>query len=269
LQIHAKEKRLEDKINFRIIAERTPGFSGADLANLINEAAILAARRNKKKVSQEELTESIEKVLLGPERKSRLLSAKEKEIAAYHEAGHALVASALPNADPVHKVSIISRGNAGGYTLKLPTEDIHFYSQARFEDELATLLAGHAAEKLVFNEITTGPTSDIRRASDLARKLVTEYGMSAKLGPISFGDKEHAVFLGKDISERRNYSEEVAAEIDSEVSGFISRAYKTATKILKEKRDFLDKIAKELIEKETIEQDEFKDLIVGLSPVAG
>lgn len=266
LEIHAKGKKTDKSINLRLIAERTPGFTGADLANLINEAAILAARRDKKQVSQAELIESIEKVLLGPERKSKLLSKKEKEIAAYHEAGHALVASALPNADLVHKVSIISRGKAGGYTLKLPAEEVHFYSKAKFEDELATLLAGHAAEKLVFNEITTGPTNDIERASSLARRLVMEYGMSTKLGPISFGKKDQLVFLGKDISEQRNYSEEVAAQIDKEVSGFISRAYKRATKILKDKRQFLEKIARVLIDKETIEQGEFKQLIKGLMP---
>lgn len=266
LAIHIKEKKTEKDIQLRLIAERTPGFSGADLANLINEAAILAARRDKKKISQAELIESIEKVLLGPERKSKLLSKKEKEIVAYHEAGHALVASYLPNADLVHKISIISRGKAGGYTLKLPSEEIHFYSKTHFEDELATLLAGHAAEKVVFNEITTGPTSDIKLASDLARRIVTEYGMSTKLGPISFGEKGHLVFLGKEISEQRNYSEEVAIKIDREVSSFIARAYRRATKIIKDKRAFLNKIAKVLIEKETIEQKEFNQLVKGLVP---
>ncbi len=268
LKIHARDKRLENDVNLRVIAERTPGFSGADLANLINEGAILTARRDKKKIGQAELVESIEKVLLGPQRKSRLLSKKEKEIAAYHEAGHALVASVLPNADPVHKISIISRGKAGGYTLKLPSEEIHFYPKAKFDDELATMLAGHAAEKIVFNEITTGPTNDIKIASDLARRLVTEYGMSAKFGPISFGEKDQLVFLGKEISERRNYSEEVAAKIDREVSSIIGRAYKRAIKIIKDKRDFLDKIARALIEKETLEQKEFNELIKGLVPIA-
>lgn len=266
LKIHIKEKKIEEDINLRLIAERTPGFSGADLANLINEAAILAARQNKKKISQGELIESIEKVLLGPARKSKLLSKKEKEIAAYHEAGHALVASAMPSADPIHKISIISRGKAGGYTLKLPSEEIHFYSKARFEDELATLLAGYEAEKLVFNEVTTGPTDDIRKASSLARKIVTEYGMSSKLGPISFGRKEQMVFLGKEISEQRNYSEEIAVLIDKEVSSLVSRAQKRASFALKKYRDYLDKIAKILIEKETIEQEEFKSLIKGLVP---
>ena len=266
LKIHIKEKKVEKDINLRLIAERTPGFSGADLANLINESAILAARRNKKKITQIELIESIEKVLLGPARKSNLLSKKEKEIAAYHEAGHALVASALPSADPVHKISIISRGKAGGYTLKLPSEEIHFYSKARFEDELATLLAGYEAEKLVFNEITTGPTNDIRMASGLARKIVTEYGMSPKLGPISFGEKSQMVFLGKEISEQRNYSEEIAALIDDEVSTLITEAQERAAIILKKHRSYLNKIAKVLIKKETIEQEEFKKLILGLVP---
>ncbi len=261
LKIHLKEKKSENDVNLRLIAERTPGFSGADLANLTNEAAILAARKGKKKLSQVELINSIEKVMLGPERKSKLLSIKEKEIAAYHEAGHALVASVLPNADPVHKVSIISRGKAGGYTLKLPKEEIHFYSKVKFEDELATLLAGFATEKMIFNEVTTGPTNDIKRASDLARRIVTEYGMSSKLGPISFGEKEQLVFLGKELSEQRNYSEEVASKIDKEVSSFIKKAEKKATVTLKKHKDLLEKIAQRLIEKETIEQEEFNKLI--------
>ena len=266
LAIHVQEKKSEADVNLRLIAERTPGFSGAALANLINEAALLAARRDKKKITQTELIESIEKVMLGPERKSKLLSPKEKEIAAYHEAGHALVASALPNTDPVHKISIISRGKAGGYTLKLPAEEIHFYSKTKFEDELAALLGGYAAEKIIFNEVTTGPTSDLKRASDIARRVVSEYGMSAKLGPISFGERENLIFLGKELSGERNYSEEVAAKIDREVSGFVNRAYRTATKILKTHRELLDKIAGVLLEKETIEQAEFKELIGGLKP---
>ncbi len=265
LVIHAQGKPLAKDVALRKIAERTPGFSGADLANLMNEGAISAARRNKKEIGQTELTESIEKVMLGPERKSKIYSQKEKEIVAYHEAGHALVASVLPNADPVHKISIVSRGRAGGYTLKLPLEEINFYSKAKFVDELATLLGGYAAEKIIFNDVTTGPCSDLRRASDLARSIVTEYGMSEKLGPITFGEKEHMVFLGKELSEQRNYSESVAAKIDAEVSRFIDRAYKTAFKVIKDKRVLLDKIAKVLIEKETIEQHEFQSLIKNLS----
>ena len=261
LKIHALGKPLSQDVNLRKIAERTPGFSGADLANLMNEAAILAARRNQKEVTQIELTESIEKVMLGPERRSKVYSPKEKEIVAFHEAGHALVASALPQADPVHKISIISRGRAGGYTLKLPSEEINFYSKAKFMDELATLLGGYAAERTVFNDVTTGPCSDLRIASDLARRIVTEYGMSEKMGPITFGEKEHMVFLGKELSEHRNYSETVAAKIDEELANFIDNAYNTALKIVKEKRGALNHIAQVLIEKETIEQREFEELM--------
>ena len=261
LKIHAVGKPLNQDVNLRKIAERTPGFSGADLANLMNEAAILAARRNQKEVTQTDLAESIEKVMLGPERRSKVYSLKEKEIVAFHEAGHALVASSLPQADPVHKISIISRGRAGGYTLKLPSEEINFYSKTKFMDELATLLGGYAAEKTVFNDVTTGPCSDLRIASDLARRIVTEYGMSEKMGPVTFGDKERLVFLGKELSEQRNYSENVAAKIDAEVAKFIDKAYKTALKIVKEKRSALNKIAQVLIEKETIEQREFEELM--------
>ncbi|MEK7174734.1 MAG: ATP-dependent zinc metalloprotease FtsH [Patescibacteria group bacterium] len=264
LEIHSKGKPLSTDVNLRKVAERTPGFSGADLANLMNEAAILAARRNKKEVAQTELTESIEKVMLGPERKSKVYSAQEKEIVAFHEAGHALVASSLPNADPVHKISIVSRGRVGGYTLKLPSEEINFYSKSKFMDELATLLGGYAAEKSVFGDVTTGPHSDLKIASDLARRIVTEYGMSEKMGPMTFGDRERLVFLGKELSENRNYSETVAAKIDAEVSKFIDRAYKTALKIVKEKRNILNKIAGVLVEKETIEQNEFEMLIKNL-----
>ncbi len=266
LKIHAKEKKVETDVAFRVIAERTPGFSGADLANLVNEAALLAARRNKTKVSQQELAESIEKVMLGPERKSRLLSPKEKKIAAYHEAGHALVASLLPEVDPVHKVSIISRGRAGGYTLKIPKEETHFYSKTKFENELTVLLAGHAAEKIMFGEVTTGPSSDLKRASQLARSIVTEYGMSTKIGPVTFGEKEQLVFLGKELSENRNYSEDVASKIDKEISLFISKAHKKASSLIKKHKDHLEKIAGVLLEKETIEQNEFNSLIKGLKP---
>ncbi len=261
LEIHARGKPLAKDVVLKKVAERTPGFSGADLANLMNEGAIVAARKNKKEIDQIDLLESIEKVMMGPERRSKIYSQKEKEIVAYHEAGHALVASALPNADAVHKISIISRGRAGGYTLKLPLEEINFYSRAKFLDELATLLGGYAAEKIIFGDVTTGPCSDLRRASDLARSIVTEYGMSEKLGPVTYGDKEHMVFLGKELSEHRNYSENVATKIDEEISGLIKKAYATALKVIKDQRGLLDKIAKVLIEKETIEQSEFEALI--------
>jgi cell division protease FtsH len=260
LKIHCKGKPLDANVNLREIAERTPGFSGADLANLVNEGAIFAARRNKTKISQEELIEAIEKVLLGPERKSYVLSKKEKEIAAYHEAGHALVAASLPYVEPVRKVSIISRGMAAGYTLKVPTEDKKLRSRKEFLGEIAVSLGGYCAEKIVFNEITTGAANDLEKASELARLLVKRYGMSS-LGPIAFGDKEEMIFLGKEISEQRNYSETVAAQIDKEVEKIIKDSERQAISILKKKRALLDKLAKTLIEKETIEREEFESII--------
>jgi len=260
LKIHCQGKPLASDINLREVAERTPGFTGADLANLANEAAILAARRNKSQIYQEELLESIEKVLLGPERKSHVLSQKEKEIAAYHEVGHALVSSFSPGAEPVRKISIIARGVAAGYTLKVPTKEKKIKTKSEFLAEMATLLGGYCAEKLKFKEITTGASSDLRQATDLSRKLVKEYGMSS-LGPISFGDKEELVFLGKEISEQRNYSEKVAAQIDEEVAKFIKEAEIEAKRILSKNKRLLDKIAKVLIKKETIEREEFESLI--------
>ncbi|GBE16618.1 ATP-dependent zinc metalloprotease FtsH [bacterium BMS3Abin15] len=262
LKIHAKNKPLEKGVALRTIAERTPGFSGADLANLANEAAILSARRGKKSIGMEELTESIEKVILGPERKSRAINKEEKKIIAYHEAGHALVAASLPNADPVQKVSIISRGKAGGYTLAVPTEDKMLHSQAYFTDELSTLLGGYASEKATFDDITTGASNDLERATKIARNLVTRYGMS-KLGPRTFGKKEELIFLGKEINEEKDYSENTAKEIDKEVSRFINEAYEAAEKIIKNKKATLEKIAKTLLVKETIEKDEF-NAIVGI-----
>jgi len=263
LKIHAKNKPLTADVNLRQIAERTPGFSGADLANLVNEAAISAARQNKKEVNLLDLISSIEKVLLGPERKSHILSTDEKKIAAYHEAGHALVAASLPHTDPVRKVSIIARGQAAGYTLKLPEFDKHLHSKTEFVEELAVLLAGYYAEKVVFNEITTGAGNDLEKATDLSRRLVMRYGMSEKLGPRTFGEMEEMVFLGKEITTEKNYSEHVAQEIDNEVHNFIDNAAKTAQKILTEKRALLDKIANRLIEKETIEKEEFEELMKG------
>ncbi|MBZ9572064.1 ATP-dependent zinc metalloprotease FtsH [Patescibacteria group bacterium] len=262
LKIHCRGKPLALNANLREIAERTPGFSGADLANAINEAAILAARKNKAQVYQEEILESIEKVLLGPERKSHILSKKEKEIAAYHEAGHALVSVLLPETEPVRKISIIARGLALGYTLRVPTEERKMKTRSQFLAEMTTLLGGYTAEKLRFGEITTGASNDLEKASRLARKLVKEYGMSS-LGPVSFGEKEGLVFLGKEISEQRNYSEEVAAKIDKEVDRFIKNAQKQAKKILIKKRRLLEKIARTLIEKETIEKEEFERLVKG------
>lgn len=261
LKIHTRNKPLLEEVNLRRIAERTPGFSGADLANLVNEAAILAARQNRKKISQMDLINSIEKVLLGPERKSRLLTQEEKTISAYHEGGHALVAASLEHADPVHKVSIVSRGRAAGYTLKLPTEERHLLSRSHFLDELAAALGGYAAEKLVFNEITTGPHDDLKKATDLARALVTRFGMSERIGPITLGEREEMVFLGRELTTERNYSEETAKLIDREIKRLIDSAYKRATEILTRRRAKLDEIAKILIEKETIEREEFEKLV--------
>ncbi len=261
LKIHVVGKPLALNINLREIAERTPGFSGADLANLVNEAAIFAARRNKTQIHQDELLESIDKVLLGPERKSHILSEKEKKVAAFHEAGHALVASSLPEAEPIRKISIIARGRAAGYTLQLPTIEKKLKTKSEFLSDLAALLGGYSAEKVVFGEVTTGASNDLEKASELARQLVKEYGMSEKLGPVAFGEKEELVFLGKEIGEQRNYSEMVAAKIDEEVSRFIKNAEITAQKILRKRRKLLDRIAKTLIEKETIEREEFEKII--------
>lgn len=260
LKIHCRGKPLSFNVNLREIAERTPGFSGADLANVVNEAAILAARKNKNQVYQEELLESIEKVLLGPERKSHILSKKEKEIAAYHEAGHALVSSSLPETEPIRKISIVARGLAAGYTLKTPREEKKIKTKSEFLAEMATLLGGYCAEKLKFGEITTGAANDLEKASDLARKLVKEYGMSP-LGPVSFGEREELFFLGRDVGEYKNYSEKVAAKIDKEVEKFVKNAENTAKKILGRKKILLKKIAKTLIEKETIEKEEFEGLL--------
>jgi len=261
LKIHAQGKVLEKNIDLRKVAVRTPGFSGADIANLMNEAAILTARDNKKMIAQKELLESIEKVILGPERRGRSISEKERKITAYHEAGHALVAASLKDADPVHKVSIISRGPAGGYTMKLPTEEVRLKTKGQFMADLATALGGFASEKEVFKDISTGASNDIKEASELARKLVTKYGMSEELGPMTFGKTEELVFLGKEISAERNYSEEVAAKIDGEVKRFIEVAHQAAKKIVSGRKKALDAIANALLEKETLEHEEFYDIL--------
>lgn len=261
LQVHATKKMMEANVNLRKIAERTPGFSGADLANLVNEAAILAARSDRKTVSQEDLVVSIEKVMLGPERKSKVFSEKEKKITAYHEAGHALVAASLPNADPVHKISIVSRGRAGGYTMKLPTEDRHLYTREYFLDELAVSLGGYAAEETVFGEITTGSSDDIRKATGLARGLVTRYGMSEKIGPVAWDDQSDLVFLGHDIGHEKKYSEEIASLVDMEVERFMKESLEKAKRIVREKKEKLSEIAEYLIKHETMEQDTFRKLM--------
>jgi len=260
LKIHSKEKPLDSNIDLRKIAIRTSGFSGADLANLVNEAAILSVRRDKKTIGIDELTESIEKVILGPERKSRRIDEEEKKIIAYHEGGHALVAASLKNADPVQKISIISRGHAGGYTLSAPAKDTRLRSKSYFLDELSVLLAGYVSEKLAFNDVTTGASNDLERATTLARNLITRYGMS-ELGARTFGNKDELIFLGKEIQEERNYSEKTAENIDLQVSKFIDNAYKVTEKVLVEKKATLEKLVKLLLEKETVEQDEFNDLV--------
>jgi cell division protease FtsH len=260
LKIHSRGKPLNGNINLKEVAERTPGFTGADLANVANEAALLAARQNKTEIHQKEFLEAIEKVLLGPERKSHILSKNEKEIAAFHEAGHALVSSFLPGTEPVRKISIIARGMAAGYTLQVPSEEKKMKTKTQFLAEIATLLGGYTAERIKFGEMTTGASNDLVRASELARKLVKEYGMSS-LGPISFGEKEELVFLGKEISEQRNYSEKIAERIDEEVDVIIKGAQKQAEIILLKQKALLEKVAKRLIEKEIIERDEFEKLI--------
>ena len=262
LKIHCRGKPLALNVNLREVAERTPGFSGADLANTVNEAAILAAKREKSQIFQKEFLESVEKVLLGPERRSHILSKKEKEIAAFHEAGHALLSSLLPNTEPVRKVSIVARGIAAGYTLKMPIEERKIKTKSEFLTEIAILLAGLSAEKIKFKEISTGAADDLKKATRLAQKLVKEYGMSS-LGPITFGKKEELVFLGKEISEQRTYSEKVAAQIDKEVAKIIKDAQLKAYQTLTKKKNLLEKIAKTLIEKETIEREEFEKLIAG------
>jgi cell division protease FtsH len=253
LVIHAKGKPLADEVDLEVIAKQTPGFSGADIENLLNEAAILAARGNKNAVAMDDLQEAVERVMAGPERKSRLISDEEKEIIAHHEAGHALVMKMLPGCDPVHKVSIVSRGMALGYTMPLPQDDRYLMQRSKFEDELAGLLGGRAAEELVFSDVTTGASNDLERATRLARKMVTEYGMSEKLGPLTFGRKEELVFLGREIGEQRNYSEEVAQAIDEEVRRLINQAHETALHILRENKDKLVAVAKRLIEVETLD----------------
>ena len=261
LKIHTRKMPLANDVNLKRVAERTPGLSGADLENLVNEAAILAARKNKKVVSQQEFLDSIEKVILGPERKSYLLIPEEKKIAAYHEAGHALVSAFIPSAEKVQKISIIARGQAAGYTLRLPEEDRHFKTKSQFLGDMAVLLGGYLAEKIVFGDITTGASDDLKKATDIARALVTKYGMSEKIGPLNLAGGEEAVFLGREIVTAKDYSEELANEVDEEVRKFIRKAYKKAETILKKKRKILDKLAETLLEKEIIEKEEFEKII--------
>jgi cell division protease FtsH len=260
LEVHSRGKPLDPEVDLNVLAKQTPGFSGADLANLLNEAAILAARRNKKTITMAELEEAIDRVIAGPERKSRVISEREKTIAAYHEVGHALVAKMLPNTYPVHKLSIVARGMMGGYTRYLPPEDEYMQTRSQFEDQLCAMLGGYAAEEIVFQEITTGASNDLEKATELARRMVTQYGMSRKLGPRTFGKKEELIFLGRDISETRNYSDATAHMIDEEVSDIINKAHRTAKEILTKHRAKLDEIARLLIREETIDADTFHAL---------
>jgi len=260
LKIHSKGKPLDESADLQSLAKQTVGFSGADLANLVNEAAILAARRGKKTISMSELEESIDRVIAGPERKSRKISPKEKEITAYHEAGHALVARMSPNADPVHKISIVARGMSLGHTRQLPTEDRYLLTRSQFKDMLATLLGGRIAEEIIFGEISTGASDDIRRATSLAHKMVTDYGMSDKLGTRTFGNKQEMIFLGREISEQRDYGDDIANIIDEEVHSIVQTAYNTAKDILLNNKDRLTHIAQRLMAKETIEPDELEKL---------
>lgn len=263
LEVHVQEKPLDDDVKLDILAKRTPGFTGADLANMVNEAALLAARRGKSKINMQEMEEAIERVIAGPEKKSRVISEKEKRLVAYHEAGHALVGYFLPHTDKVHKISIIPRGRAGGYTLLLPEEDRNYITRSYLLDEVTTLLGGRVSEALVLNDISTGAQNDLERASSIVRKMITEYGMSEELGPITFGHKSEEVFLGRDISRDRNYSDAIAYAIDKEASLYMENSYSKAEQILKDNIDKLHEVAQWLMDKETLEADVFEAIMKG------
>jgi cell division protease FtsH len=263
LKIHSKGKPLSSGVKFEGIARQTVGFSGADLANLVNEAAILAARVNRKTITSKDFEESIDRVIAGPERKSRRINEKERSITAYHEVGHGLIAHTLPNADPVHKMSIVARGMSLGHTRQLPAEDRYLMTRSQFKDTLATLLGGQVAEELIFNEISTGASDDIRRATELAHKMVTQYGMSEELGPRTFGKREEMIFLGREISEQRNYGDKIANQIDEEVHRIIDNAHQVAKKILSGNTARLEMIAQKLMVKETLEEKELERLFNG------
>jgi len=266
LKVHTKGKPLDKTIDVEAVARQSPGFSGADLANLVNEAAILAARRNKKTIAMPEFQEALERIIAGPERKSRVISDAEKGIIAFHEGGHAVVQRILPKCDPVSKVTIISRGMALGYTMALPMEDRYLQSKTEFEDKIAGLLGGNAAERLVFGDTTTGASNDIEKATDLARRMVTEFGMSDKLGPLSFGKRDEMVFLGRSMGEQRDYSDDIAKTIDDEVRVIIDRAYDRAMEVLVTHRDRLQALAEKLVAEETVDSDEFEKLFSDLPP---
>ncbi len=260
LRVHVKGKPLSPEVDLAVLARSTPGFVGADIENLVNEGAILAARRNKKVIGQTDLEEAIERVIAGPERKSRLISEEEKRIVAYHEAGHAIVANSLPEADPVHKVSITSRGMAGGYTIMLPEEDRTLMSRKKLYADMVGLLGGRAAESVVFDDITSGASNDLERVTRMARSMVTRLGMSSELGPMVYGQKEELIFLGREISEQRDYSEDVAQQIDKEVRKLVSEAYEHSKAIVIQYRDKLDTVAQRLLEVETITREEFEEM---------
>ncbi len=266
LEVHARGKPFDKTVDLAILAKVTPGFSGADLANLINEGAILSARRNKKTIGMLELEEAIDRVIAGPERKSRVMSEKEKEITAYHESGHALLMHVLPHHDPVHKVTIIARGMMGGYTRPLPPEDRHYMTKSQFEDMLAAALGGHAAETVVFGEMSTGAENDIEKATKIARKMVKEYGMTARLGPVALGHKEELIFLGREIGEQKNYSEKTAEAIDEEIRRLIDEGYAKAIAAIKEHRKILDHLAQALIKIETLDGKNLERLLSGEPP---
>jgi cell division protease FtsH len=266
LKVHTKGKPLDKSVDPENLARQSPGFSGADLANLVNEAAILAARRNRKTIGQQEFNEALERIVAGPERKSRIISDAEKRIIAIHEGGHAVVQRVLPKCDPVSKVTIISRGMALGYTMALPTEDRYLQSKTEFEDKIAGLLGGNAAERLIFGDTTTGASNDIEKATDLARRMVTEWGMSDKLGPLAFGKRDEMIFLGREIGEQRNYSDDVAKLIDEEVRALVENGYARATKTLTENKSRLLALADKLIAEETVESEEFEKLFADLPP---
>lgn len=263
IKVHIGGKKLEDDVDLGVLARRTPGFTGADLANMVNEGALLAARREKKRIGMKELEDAVERVIAGPEKKSRVMSDKEKRLVSYHEAGHAVVGSMLPNTDPVHKISIIPRGRAGGYTLMLPTEDRHYLTKSHLLDEITTLLGGRVSEDIVLQDISTGAQNDLERATTLVRKMITEYGMSEELGPLTFGKPQEQIFLGRDISRDRDYSEEVAFSIDKEARRIVEQCYRKAKQILEENIHKLHLVATTLMEKETIEADEFEALMQG------
>lgn len=261
MRVHVRGKPLASDVDLGVLARVTPGFAGADIENMVNEAAILAARKNQKTIHDRDFQEAIERILLGPERKSRVISAQEQRITAYHEAGHAVVGYLLPNSDPIRKVTIIPRGMSGGSTLFVPEQDMNFVSRSRLKDQIVVALAGRAAEEIIFNEITTGATSDLEHVTKLARAMVTRFGMSDKLGPMMFGQKEEMVFLGRDIAEQRDYSEAVAEQIDSEVRGIVNWAYSEARRLIVENRALVDRLAERLLEVETIDADEFLSIM--------